>query len=194
MIPGRNASGWRKASDAGAVRCPIPASLGDVPAASWTHGQHDHRGNRPGAVGRSARERGNSTTAATGSPRSSTRVVWQLRCCLADSQVGDRIAVIVWSPFRWDGPFRETGPIWCTSTVARAHGSSLPFPSSSTIVRWCCGPTALITRSPTTSSAAWMRGTGMADALGALLHEPRVEVHGRNPLAGCFVFAARRGG
>ncbi|MEM9745728.1 MAG: DUF1203 domain-containing protein [Actinomycetota bacterium] len=36
---------------------------------------------------------------------------WTMRCCLTDSTPGDRIALIAWSPFRWDGPYRETGPV-----------------------------------------------------------------------------------
>ena len=36
---------------------------------------------------------------------------WPLRCCLNDSDPGDRVAIIAWSPFDWDGPYREVGPV-----------------------------------------------------------------------------------
>jgi hypothetical protein len=36
---------------------------------------------------------------------------WPLRCCLRDSAIGDRLAVVAWSPFPWSGPYAEVGPI-----------------------------------------------------------------------------------
>ena len=36
---------------------------------------------------------------------------WPLRCCLEDSQPGDEIAIIAWSPFSWKGAYAETGPV-----------------------------------------------------------------------------------
>ena len=28
---------------------------------------------------------------------------WPLRCCLGDSEPGDEIAIVAWSPFGWTG-------------------------------------------------------------------------------------------
>lgn len=36
---------------------------------------------------------------------------WPLRCCLTDSQPGDEVAIVAWSPYRWRGAYAETGPI-----------------------------------------------------------------------------------
>lgn len=35
---------------------------------------------------------------------------WPLRCCLADSALGEEIAIITWSPFPWTGASVEVGP------------------------------------------------------------------------------------
>lgn len=48
---------------------------------------------------------------------------WTMRCCLTDSRPADRIALIAWSPFRWNGPYRETGPV-----VVHADGCPNPGP------------------------------------------------------------------
>lgn len=47
---------------------------------------------------------------------------WTMRCCLTDSEPGQRVALIAWSPFRWDGPYRETGPV-----VVHADGCARPL-------------------------------------------------------------------
>lgn len=36
---------------------------------------------------------------------------WPLRCCLRDSMVGERIAIVAWQPFTWRGVYAETGPV-----------------------------------------------------------------------------------
>jgi hypothetical protein len=36
---------------------------------------------------------------------------WPLRCCLQDSQPGDEVAIVAWSPFPWRGAFAEIGPV-----------------------------------------------------------------------------------
>ena len=35
-----------------------------------------------------------------------------MRCCLRDSAPGDEMAIIAWSPFPWQGPYAELGPIF----------------------------------------------------------------------------------
>ena len=118
---------------------------------------------------------------------------WQLRCCLSDSMVGDRIAVIAWSPFGWDGPYRETGPVV-------VHVEGCPGSWRQPAVPEQFGERSLILRPyghDHTIAYDLVRrieaGAGVADAVAELLHQPEVEeVHARNPLAGCFAFAARR--
>ena len=36
---------------------------------------------------------------------------WALRCCLRDSHVGERLAIVAWQPFTWYGVYAETGPV-----------------------------------------------------------------------------------
>ena len=36
---------------------------------------------------------------------------WPLRCCLRDSRPGERLAIVAWSPFPWQGVYAEVGPI-----------------------------------------------------------------------------------
>lgn len=36
---------------------------------------------------------------------------WPLRCCITDAQPGDELAIVAWSPFPWQGPYAELGPI-----------------------------------------------------------------------------------
>jgi hypothetical protein len=118
---------------------------------------------------------------------------WQLRCCLADSQVGDRITVIAYSPFPWNGPFRETGPI-----VVHAEGcpgtwqqSAIPhqFDDRAMVLR-PYGPDHKIAYDHVRHVSST---DGIADALVELLQHSEVsEVYARNPLAGCFAFTARR--
>lgn len=44
-------------------------------------------------------------------PFTDTEGGWPLRCCLRDSQVGERIAIVAWRPFTWTGPYAEMGPV-----------------------------------------------------------------------------------
>lgn len=119
---------------------------------------------------------------------------WPLRCCLQDSAVGERVAIIAWSPFDWSGPYREIGPVVvhadaCPTPPARlarlpdaldARPMVLrPYSHSHRIVY------ELVTHLP--------HGGGLAEHADRLLAHPDVaEVHGRNWTGGCYAFTARR--
>lgn len=118
---------------------------------------------------------------------------WPLRCCLADSKPGDRIAIIAWAPMPWSGPYAEVGPV-----VAHADG--------------CAG------RTPTDRLPAEMDGRNMvlrpyghdrriayhlvrqvvdgeplSDHVADLLARDDVDfVHGRNVSGGCYAFTGTR--
>jgi hypothetical protein len=115
---------------------------------------------------------------------------WPLRCCLRDSEPGDELAIVAWSPFPWRGPFAELGPI-------AIHA------------RRCAGVTAdgvpaqLLTRPqlarPYTTGhriayddVVVVDGDGSLPAvLERLLASPEIElVVVRNVLAGCYSFTA----
>jgi Protein of unknown function (DUF1203) len=119
---------------------------------------------------------------------------WPLRCCLCHSLPGERLAIIAWSPFTWDGPYRETGPIV-------VHADQCPHPAGITselpatlndgamVLRPYSHERrilySLVTHLPANSN--------LTVAVQRLLDHPEVaEVHGRNPTGGCFAFAARR--
>jgi len=119
---------------------------------------------------------------------------WPLRCCLQDSTVGERIAIIAWSPFDWSGRYRETGPIVvhvdpCPSPplglsrlpdALDARPMVLrPYSYDHRIVY------ALVTHLPS--------GGGVGAHVQRLLDHPDVaEVHGRNWTGGCYAFTAHR--
>lgn len=118
---------------------------------------------------------------------------WSLRCCLQDSRIGDRVAIIAWSPFEWEGPYRETGPIvvhvdGCarTSTVKelpdelnRRPMTLRPYGSEHTILY------DLVVHLPSESDL-----TAATRALFANDHV--VEVYAKNATGGCFAYVARR--
>ena len=118
---------------------------------------------------------------------------WSLRCCLGDSRPGDEIAVVSWSPFPWDGPYREAGPIV-------VHTSGCPGGAP-------CGrlPDAIDRRAMQLRPyghdrrIAYHRVTyvdadeSVTDATTALLAHDDVDfVHGRNVVGGCYAFTAMR--
>lgn len=117
---------------------------------------------------------------------------WPLRCCLANSAPGDRIAIIAWSPFDWDGPYREVGPI-----VVHASG--------------CEGPNQTAALPPSLDQAAMVlrpyrdrrisygdvrhieAGQSLSVQVDEMLQLDGIEfVHGRNVTGGCYAFTARR--
>ena len=120
---------------------------------------------------------------------------WPLRCCLAPSRPGDRVAIVAWSPFDWRGPYRETGPVvvhagdGCTPAGDLTH---LPAPLDS----------APMTLRPywhdRTIAYGHVRHVPAGHSLTAevrdlLAVEGVAMVHGRNVTGGCFAFAAHRG-
>ncbi|MCE9623656.1 MAG: DUF1203 domain-containing protein [Actinomycetia bacterium] len=118
---------------------------------------------------------------------------WPLRCCLQDSKSGDEIAIIAWSPFEWDGPYRETGPIVVhTGDCARSatfndlpenlnrHPMTLrPYGREHTILY------GLVEHLP--------EGDDLTKRTRALFtNDDVVEVYAKNATGGCFAFVARR--
>jgi hypothetical protein len=119
---------------------------------------------------------------------------WPLRCCLAPSRPGDRIAVIAWSPFDWRGPYRETGPVVVHTEGCTTVGdlTQLPDPLDS-------APMTLRPYRPDRTIAyEHVRHVPAGRSLTAevrdlLLVDGVAMVHGRNVTGGCFAFAAHAG-
>ncbi|MEM9464523.1 MAG: DUF1203 domain-containing protein [Actinomycetota bacterium] len=118
---------------------------------------------------------------------------WPLRCCLTNAEPGDRIAIIAWSPFPWQGPYAEVGPIV-------VHADDCPGTSASAEL-----PTDLAERAMTLRPygpdrrIAYHRvrhvgaGESTEAAVAAVLAEDDVAfVHGRNVTGGCYAFTAQR--
>lgn len=117
---------------------------------------------------------------------------WPLRCCLTDSAPGDRIAIIAWSPFEWEGPYRETGPI-----VVHVDGCARTD-------RWEEVPEALDNRAMVLRPYGHDRriaydhvrfvdaGGSLTEEVRQLLDHPDIDfVHARNATGGCLSFQAR---
>lgn len=119
---------------------------------------------------------------------------WPLRCCLTDSEPGDRLALIAWSPFPWSGPYREVGPI----VVHHDGCARLPpldaLPSE-------LDRRAMVLRPYTNQRRiAYDRvrhvpaGGSLTEHVRAILDGDEIEfVHGRNVVGGCYSFVAARG-
>lgn len=117
---------------------------------------------------------------------------WPLRCCLADSQPDEMLAIVGWSPFPWNGAYRMSGPV-----VIHADGCPttpdgvLPpaFEERRQILRCYDGSHLQIYD----LAVLVEPGDGLGAALDAIFADPRVElVQSFNVLAGCWSFTAAR--
>ncbi len=120
---------------------------------------------------------------------------WPLRCCLEDSEPGDRIAIIAWSPFPWAGAYAEVGPIvvhagGCPGTPDRP--TLPPSLAARAMTLRPYGPDRTIAYHRVRHVAA---DESIDAAVAEVLGEDDVEfVHGRNVTGGCYAFTARRTG
>ncbi|CAN5619827.1 hypothetical protein BH10ACT2_BH10ACT2_09530 [soil metagenome] len=116
---------------------------------------------------------------------------WPLRCCLGNSQPGDRIAIVAWSPFDWRGPYRETGPIVVhTEPCQRATElTSLPDDlncRAMTLRPYGRDHTILYDRVRHVSAG----GDLTASTRELFADEAVGEVHAKNATGGCFAYVA----
>lgn len=117
---------------------------------------------------------------------------WPLRCCLSDSQPGDEIAIIAWSPFPWKGAYAETGPVVVHTT--RCPGAAAPalpqdFDARAMVLR----PYGHDQRIAYHRVRHVQAGASLSAELQELLAEADVDfVHGRNVTGGCYAFTATR--
>ncbi|MGB8862053.1 MAG: DUF1203 domain-containing protein [Ilumatobacteraceae bacterium] len=118
---------------------------------------------------------------------------WPMRCCLSDSLPGEEIAIIAWSPFEWDGPYRETGPIVVHTKGCAASWRLPALPDEFDQRPMTLRPYGEEHRILYELVTSVERDAGLNAAVGALLEHPEVaEVYGRNVRGGCFAFVARR--
>ena len=128
-------------------------------------------------------------------PFEDTEGGWPLRCCLTDSEIGDRLAIIAFSPFPWASAYRETGPV--VVHVDGCHGptdGSLPpqFAERRQLLR-AYGVHDGREHSQVYDLNQIVEPGGLDEAITAILADDRVElVQARNVLPGCYSFTATR--
>lgn len=127
---------------------------------------------------------------------------WALRCCLTDSRPGDRLAIVGWSPFPWNGAYRVTGPavIHADRCPRASEGRSPQGTSPDGTLPVAFEERRQILRAYDTDhlqiydlARLVEPGEGLADALTQCFADPRTDlVQSFNVLAGCWSFTARR--
>lgn len=124
-----------------------------------------------------------------------------LRCCLRDSAVGERVALISWAPLRaWaaergvdPGPYDEVGPVFVHADRCAGGRTADGVPAmlrSRRVVLRAYSPTGAID-----SAVVVEPGGDLAAAAAGLLADPGVAVlHARSLTAGCFLAEITSGG
>jgi hypothetical protein len=116
---------------------------------------------------------------------------WPLRCCLTDSRVGDRIAILAFSPFPWVSAYAETGPVVVhVDGCPGPHQGGVPpqFATRRQLLR-AYGPR----RAQVYELNRIVEPGELDAAIAEVLADERVElVQARNVLPGCYSFTARR--
>jgi hypothetical protein len=118
---------------------------------------------------------------------------WPMRCCLVDSRPGERVAIIAWSPFPWQGPYAETGPVVIHADGCESPGVLDHLPAdldARPMVLRPYGDDRRIAYHRVRHVAA---GDSLTVHVAELLGHGDVDfVHGRNVTGGCYSFTATR--
>lgn len=120
---------------------------------------------------------------------------WPLRCCLQDSEVGERLAIVSASPFPWDGPYRETGPVVVHAEPCGRSDGSFPeeFEQRRQVVRAFGNADGRVRTQVYDRHRVVEPGQGLCRIIAEALDDPRVEfVHVHNVVSQCYSFAAVR--
>lgn len=116
-----------------------------------------------------------------------------MRCCLADSEPGDEVAIIAWSPFPWSGAYRETGPIYVHTKDCRGLKTTANLPANldaRPMVLRPYGPDKMIAYHLVRHVEA---GESLAEHAREMFDEFEIDfLHGRNVTGGCYSFTASR--
>lgn len=118
---------------------------------------------------------------------------WPLRCCLGDSEVGDTIAVIAWSPFPWRGAYAEVGPIVVHAARCPGAPGAEGLPEAHDRRSMTLRPYGSDRHIAYAKVRSVPAGESVTAQLHDLLDDPDIDfVHGRNTTGGCFSFQASR--
>jgi len=117
---------------------------------------------------------------------------WPLRCCLTDSQIGDRIAIVAWSPFPWSGPYAEVGPIVIHAADCGGRQTK-SVPAQFLNRRQLLRPYGHDERIAYDDIVIVEGDGSLPDALATLLSHDHIDfVLARNVQSGCWSFTAQR--
>jgi hypothetical protein len=118
---------------------------------------------------------------------------WPLRCCLRDSAVGDRIAIVAWQPFTWKGAYAEMGPVVIHSEACVGYSEGA-VPAAFEDRRQLVRPYTADHRIAYDHVRIVEVEESLADAIRAVFGHDEVEsALVRNVLAGCLSFEVVRG-
>jgi hypothetical protein len=115
-----------------------------------------------------------------------------LRCCLREAVPGERIGLIAYRPFPWDGVYAEVGPVFvhaddCGGYPETETGS---YPAG---FRHRQQISRAYGHDRTIVDSRIVEGADAESALAELLARPDVDfVHSRNVAYGCFMFVVQR--
>lgn len=115
-----------------------------------------------------------------------------LRCCLRDARAGEAIMLFGYALPLPVGPYRETGPVYAHRHACAGPADGSEYPSDwrgrGQVLR------AYDRRGRIHPASRTHDGSDPEGTLARLLAEPGVvQVHSRNVVYGCFMFAATRG-
>lgn len=117
---------------------------------------------------------------------------YPLRCCLRESTPRERIALIAYRPFPWDGVYAEVGPVFIHADECGGYQDTDAYPEG---FRHRQQIFRAYGHDRTIVDAEIVEGVNAEDAIAALLTRPEVDfVHSRNLAYGCFMFVIHRVG
>lgn len=113
-----------------------------------------------------------------------------LRCCLRDAEAGEALLLFGYRPPAAAGPYREIGPVF-------AHASACPGPDGPGVhpPAWRGRPQVLraYDRQGRIHGGRLHDGTDPEAVIAELFGDPAVhQLHSRNVVYGCFMFAVER--
>ena len=118
---------------------------------------------------------------------------WTMRCCLRNSQPGELIAVVSWSPFPWEGPYREVGPVVVHTDECEGFKPSPDLPSLIDDRPMELRPYGYDKAIVYPHVIYVSKAESVAKQTRLVLSHSEVDfVHGRNVHGGCFAFVAHR--
>ena len=113
-----------------------------------------------------------------------------LRCCLRDADPGERIGLIAYGPFPWDGVYAEVGPVFVHADDCGGYARTDAYPEG---FRHRQQIFRAYGHDRTIVDSIVVDGVDAEPALATLFARPDVDfVHSRNVAYGCYMFSLHR--